>query len=316
MNTKIPGLHHVTAISGAPQRNVDFYMGLLGQRLVKKTVNFDDPGTYHFYYGDETGAPGTLMTFFPWASAVPGRAGAGTTGATAYSVPVGAIDFWMARLADAGHNFEAPSERFGDNLLRLQDPDGMWIELIEHEGAEAQPFWAEGPVSGEVALRKFHSVTLQLADPKRTSRLLRDTFGYTESGQDGERLRFVATAEDRESSVVDLVPTPLSDRARMGKGTVHHVAFRARDYDEQAALREELLGQGFNVTPFIDRQYFRSIYFREPNGVLFEIATDAPGMLIDETREGLGHGLQLPAQYEPRRAEIERILTPITLPSV
>ncbi|MEM1093238.1 MAG: ring-cleaving dioxygenase [Bacteroidota bacterium] len=316
MNTKLPGLHHVTAISGAPQQNVDFYMGLLGQRLVKKTINFDDPGTYHFYYGDETGAPGTLMTFFPWANAAPGRAGAGTTGATAYSVPVGAIDYWMGRLADAGHDFEAPTERFGAQVLRLQDPDGMGIELIEDEGAEAQPFWADGPVSGDVALRKFHSVTLQLADPERTSRLLRGAFGYTEAGQDGERLRFVATAEDRESSVVDLVQTPLINRPRMGKGTVHHVAFRARDYDEQAELREDLLKLGFNVTPFLDRQYFRSIYFREPGGVLFEIATDAPGMLIDEPRATLGHGLKLPAQYEPRRAEIEGMLTPITLPAV
>jgi len=206
-------------------------------------------------------------------------------------------------------------ERCGAPGVRLQGPDGMWIGVDGDDGADARPFWGDGPVSGDVAWRKCHGVTRQRADPERTSRLLRGAFGYTEAGEDGNRLRFVATAEDRESSVVDLVQTPLSDRARMGKGTVHHIAFRARDYDEQAALREDLLQLGFNVTPFIDRQYFRSIYFREPGGVLFEIATDAPGMLIDETRADLGHGLKLPAQYEPRRAEIEGILTPITLPT-
>ncbi len=306
MRHTIPGLHHVTAISGPPQSNVDFYAGRLGQRLVKKTVNFDAPDTYHLYYGDRAGTPGTLMTFFPFADAGPGRAGPGMASALAYAVPPGGLDAWMGRLAEDAVDFDGPLTRLGERMIALPDPDGLRVELIETEGAP------EGPAAG------LHSVTLWLADPSRTARVFTDLFGYAEAGAETlegtERLRFRAPAGGR-GAVVDLLRSDAPSIGRQGTGTIHHVAFRAESPEVPHEWRARITAFGLDVTPVIDRQYFEAIYFREPGGVLFEIATDPPGFATDEAPEALGTALKLPRRYESRRAEIERVLPPIRVPA-
>ncbi len=306
MADTISGLHHVSAIAGPPQPNLDFYTGLLGMRLVKQTVNFDDPGTYHLYYGDDTGRPGTTMTFFPWPDAFQGKAGIGMVQATALSVPGGSLDFWMGRFADAAYDFEAPTERFGQVVLPLQDPDRLPIELVADAGANGagRP---EGAIPAEHAIRSFHSVTLGIEDPAPVARFLTDVFGYEEVGEEDGRRR-VRSGGNR-AAVVDLVhvETP----GRMSKGAVHHVAFRAANEEEQFQWRERLVSLGIEVTEVKNRHYFRSIYFRDETrtgGVLFEVATDNPGFLVDESEEALGTTLKLPPWLEPRRERIERRL--------
>lgn len=295
----IPGLHHVTAICGAPQANLDFYSRCLGQRLVKKTVNFDAPDTYHLYYGDETGSPGTIMTFFPFADAGPGRAGPGMASAMAYAVPKAAFDGWMERLALAAVEFDGPSERFGERLLVVRDPDGAPVELIERDSARGED------------LDGFHSVTLWERAPEKTARLLADHFGYAEAASEEHagfsRLRFEARGGGR-GGIVDIIRSDTPGIARSGAGTIHHVAFRAESDAVQLEWQERLASAGFDVTPVIDRQYFNAIYFREPGGVLFEIATDPPGFAVDEAPDALGTALKLPAKYEPMRERIEQIL--------
>jgi glyoxalase family protein len=302
MSRTIPGLHHVTAISGPPQTNVDFYTGLLKQRLVKKTVNFDDPGTYHLYYGNESGAPGTILTFFPFADAGPGRAGAGMAAAYAYAVPKGGFDSWMERLAEDAIDFLGPKERFGQRVILLRDPDGAPVELIETDR------------ESDEALDGFHSVTLWERDLAPTARLMTDIFGYEEVGHetvDGvERLRLAAPGDAR-GAVVDLMRSDAPSIGRQGAGTIHHVAFRAEDDAVQAEWREKLASAGMGVTPVIDRQYFNAIYFREPGGVLFEIATDPPGFAVDEDASHLGEALKLPSKYEGLRDRIEAVLPPL-----
>lgn len=291
------GIHHVTAVSGSAQDNVDFYTGRLGMRLVKRTVNFDDPGTWHLYYGDETGSPGTLITFFPWQGIRQGREGTGEVGATAYAAPLSTLRQWADSLGS-----EPPAEeRFGEPVLPFRDSDGSRLELVGVEGGSDDP----GRISG------FHGVTLSIARPEPTARLLTDILGYETIGEEEGRLRLSApgTAPGR---VVDLVAAGDGSPARLGAGSVHHVAFRARDDEQQTAFREELLAAGVDVTPVKDRQYFRSIYFREPGGVLFEIATDPPGMLVDEPLETLGTELRLPPWYESSRGRIESALPPIS----
>ena len=309
MPISIPGLHHVSAIVGPPQTNVDFYVGVLGLRLIKRTVNFDDPGTYHLYYGDAVGSPGTAMTTFPWANAAPGRAGAGMTSATAFSVPTDALDFWMERFADRALDFDAPVDRFGEAVLAFADPDGLPLELIAHDGSPGEP---PTGVSDAYAVRGFHSVTLALADPTPTARVMKDVFGWEEVGEEDGRLRFQAV-DGGPASVVDLVQT--DERGRPGAGTVHHVAFRARDDEQQRAWRDLLRTYGLRPTEVKDRQYFHSIYFHEPGGVLFEIATDGPGFATDEIVDSLGTALKLPPWLEVRRAAIEQRLPSLTLPS-
>lgn len=314
MTRFISGLHHVTAISGPPQENVDFYVGLLGQRLVKKTVNFDDPGTYHLYYGDRAGSPGTIMTFFPFADAGLGRAGPGMASAVAYAIPQGGLDAWMEWLADRAIDFEGPAERFGERMIALPDPDGLRIELIESAPAEAH---ANGASDG-TSLAGFHSVSLCLANTERTARLLSDVFGYEDCGEEmdgaGKRLRF-RSPSGAIGSAIDLRAQPDRVLERPGTGTIHHIAFRAKNDEEQLAWREKLTSAGMHVTPVIDRQYFNAIYFREPGGVLFEIATDPPGFATDEAEAELGSNLKLPPQYEASRATIERRLPPIRVPT-
>ncbi|MBF9034543.1 ring-cleaving dioxygenase [Rhodobacterales bacterium HKCCE2091] len=296
MTRTIPGIHHVTAISGPPQPNVDFYTKILGQKLVKKTVNFDAPDTYHLYYGDAGGSPGTILTFFPFADAGPGRAGPGMASAYAYTTTD--LDAWMTRLAGEAIDFEGPFERFGDRVIVLRDPDGAPVEIVE--GA--------GETGG------FHSVTLWERDPEPTAKLLTGIFGYEEQGvekTDGiERLRFSAPG-GAKGSVVDLIRSDAPSIGRQGAGSIHHVAFRAETNDIQLEWREKVAEAGHNVTPVIDRQYFNAIYFREPGGVLFEIATDPPGFAVDEPQAELGKSLKLPPQYEGMRDRIERVLPPL-----
>jgi glyoxalase family protein len=297
MTTTIPGLHHVTAISGPAQENVDFYTGRLKQRLIKKTVNFDDPGTYHLYYGDPKGTPGTILTFFPFADAGPGRAGPGMAQAYAYAVPKADFDDVMGTLALSATDFEGPVTRFGARVITLRDPDGAPVELIEDASATD----AHG----------FHSVTLWERDPDPTARLLTDVFGYTVTGTERtgavDRLRLTAPGTDR-GNVIDIIRSDTPSIGRPGAGTIHHIAFRARTDDEQQGWQDRLATAGHRTTQVIDRQYFNAIYFREPGGVLFEIATDPPGFTVDEPLETLGQALKLPAQYEPMRDRITRVL--------
>jgi len=300
----VAGLHHITAISGPPQPNVDFYTGLLAQRLVKRTVNFDDPGTYHLYYGDTSGSPGTILTFFPFVGARPGAAGTGAASGFAYAVSATALPALRKALAAAGQTV-TEGERFGTPTLSLHDPDGLSVELT------ATP---DAPATGVGA---FDAVTLWISDPEPTARVLTDLLGYTAAGHERsagtERLRF--SAPGAQARHVDLVRRDGAPRNRPGTGTIHHVAFRAETADHQAALREAVAAAGHNVTPRIDRQYFDAIYFREPGGILFEIATDPPGFAIDEPAETMGQALMLPPQYEAHRARIEAQLPPLRVPA-
>lgn len=304
------GLHHVTAIASGAQANLEFYTTVLGLRLVKRTVNFDAPDTYHFYYGDTGGSPGSLLTFFPFADAAAGRVGTGMTEATAFAIPEAAFDAWMSRLAAEGRDFDGPLTRFGEPVLGQRDPDGLRIELVAEAGLDGATLGggANAEARTAQAIRRLHSVALCVEAPERTARLLTDILGYEFVGEEAGRRRFRAGGP---AGVVDLLCQPDRMRGRMGAGTVHHVAFRARDDAELLAWREAVLESGLDVTPMLDRQYFHSIYFREPGGVLFEIASDPPGFATDEAPEALGTALKLPVWLEPQRAEIERRLPPL-----
>ena len=307
----LPGLHHITAIAADPRRNVAFYTGVLGLRLVKKTVNFDDPSTYHLYYGDSVGTPGSILTFFPWAGLARGRVGTGQASATAFSVASDALSFWEARLRAHGVAYEGPVTRFGDTVLIFEDPDGLRLELVATAADDPRTPWTHPEIPLGVAIRGFHSVTLAVTATARTARLLTEIMGYRAGSTEGGRTRFV-TGDGRPGTAVDLLQDPSLKRGLQGAGTVHHVAFRTRDAESQAADRATLLEQGFHVSPVMDRNYFESIYYREPEGILFEIATDPPGFTVDETPEALGSGLRLPAQYERHRAQIEAALPALT----
>jgi glyoxalase family protein len=313
-NPRIDGIHHVTAIASEPQPNLDFYVRFLGFRLVKRTVNFDDPGTYHFYYGDETGAPGTLLTFFPWPGARAGRRGTGQVTTTAFAVPFGALDFWKQRTQRFGVACTEEPERFGQAVLRMEDGDGLAIELIASSAPDAggRPDGADIPA--EVEIQRIHSATLCEANGSRTAELLTATMGFRETGREGDRIRFEAGAGG-PAAIVDLLVDASGPRALGGAGVVHHIAFRTPDSAHQERWQEILLGQDYNVTPVMDRTYFQSIYYREPGGILFEIATDIPGFLIDEGIDELGGSLKLPAEYERMRGQIEAALPVITVPT-
>ncbi len=305
----IQGLHHITAVAGDPQRNVDFYHHILGQRLIKTTVNFDDPGTYHLYYGDEIGTPGTALTFFPWLHMRRGRLGSGETGAMAYTITPDSIGFWRDHLKRQGIAVEE-IQRFSAPALIFADPDGMQLELIPEEAPAEIRFWQDGPIPEQHALRGFHGVTLWLNEIEPTAQLLQKQFGYRLANQQENRFRFQADSQ-AIGMTIDLLHKPGLPRGDFGSGSIHHIAFRTQDDPEQLAYWQSLLLAGMHVTPVQDRQYFHSIYFREPGGVLFEIATDGPGFLIDETVETMGSALRLPPWHESRRAEIESILPPI-----
>lgn len=301
------GIHHVTAIAGDPVANLSFYTRTLGMRLVKKTVNFDDPSTYHLYYGDEGGGPGTILTFFPWAHAAPGRSGAGLTQTTSFRVPARSIDAWKRRFVALNVRHEAPTERFGETVLPFSDPHGMSLALVGVTGAEAEPAWSTGDIPTEHAVRGFHGVTLLLEEASPTAAILSDVLGFSDVGREGAYVRLKAQAA--RGGIVDIHEAAAVPHGRMGRGSVHHIAFRARDDAEQTEMARKLAeNHGQHSTEQMDRNYFRSIYFREPGGILFEIATDAPGFAVDEPLAELGRGLKLPKFLEPRRAELEAVL--------
>jgi glyoxalase family protein len=297
------GIHHVTATCGDAKRNVAFYTRSLGLRMVKRTVNFDDPTAWHLYYGDETGRPGTALTFFARGEVAAGRNGNGMAVETAFVVPEPSLGYWTQRLVALDIPHEAPEKRFGQTVLPLRDPDGMRLALVASKGADQIPGWSNGDVPAEQAVRGFHGVTLMVDAGEPTADVLTHAFGFKAQGAEDHRRRYVA-AGDKLGTVVDVRIAEGFLAGRQGAGSVHHVAFRAADDAAQAAMVAAIRAQGLRPTDQIDRCYFRSVYFREPGGVLFEIATDDPGFTLDETRETLGSALKLPPWYEPRRAEI------------
>ena len=310
MNRHIRGLHHVTAIATDPQRNVDFYNGLLGLRLVKKTVNYDDPGTYHLYYGDGLGRPGTILTFFPWPGARRGTRGAGQATTTAFTVREGSLEFWRDRLAKHAVVVSEETLWFGDRVLKFLDPDGLELALVEAATPTPEEPWLNSPVPVEMSIGGFHSVTLREQVLDRTQGFLEGVMGFKHSASEGERHRF-ESHDEGQGRVVDLVVRRDSGFGRIAAGTVHHIAWRVPDDAEELEWRRHLLEQGADVSPVMDRQYFKSIYFREPGGVLFEIATDPPGFTLDEAEVDLGSSLMLPPWLESERKRIEAALPAI-----
>lgn len=329
------GIHHVTAVASDPQQNLDFYLGVLGLRLVKRTVNFDDPGTYHFYYGGHRGGPGTVLTFFPWPGAGRGTVGRGQVTRVELSVPDGSLPFWTERLAREGVDVgsRAGSGRGPGDRIEFADPDGLPLALGTEQSEGERPAEGERPVEGERpadaspsavpaehAIQAIGSVTLSPRVTEGTLVILEEVLGFRPApgGDTQERRRLSAARSEGPGRRVDVVGRRDAPGGRGGTGTVHHVAWRARDQEQQRAWREALLEEGLQVTPVIDRHYFRSIYFREPGGILFEIATDRPGFTVDEPEEGLpgppGGSLRLPPWLEERRDEIEASLPAVTLP--
>lgn len=306
----IRGVHHITAIASSASENLKFYRGILGLRLVKKTVNFDDPYTYHLYYGDEAGTPGTILTFFPWEGMPAGRRGTGMITAAAFAIPVASLEFWSARLRNAGIGFIEHS-RFGDRVISFADPHGLALELVGSDMNSAFQPWREGPIPAELQIRGFHSATAAVASHHRTSELLTEVLGLHRIEVEGKRFRFRMPGEGAAGVFYDVVEDSAAEKGVMGGGTVHHIAFRTPDAEEQKTWRQLLIEHGLEVTPVIDRKYFRSIYFREAGGVLFELATDPPGFTVDEEPALLGLKLMLPQRYEPMRKNIEQALTPL-----
>ncbi|MGF2616664.1 ring-cleaving dioxygenase [Rossellomorea vietnamensis] len=308
MEKKIKGIHHVTAIVGNPQENVDFYAGVLGLRMVKQTVNFDDPGTYHLYFGDDLGSPGTIITFFPWDGAHKGKIGGGQVGTTSYAVPKGSLSFWENRLKKYNVSFNR-SIRFGETYLVFNDTHGLQLELVEREGGKLNQ-WNVGEITSDVAIKGFAGATLLSANPELTADLLVTVMGLESAGEEDGVIRFQSTADI--GNIVDVKKDSVP-RGRMGVGTVHHIAWRSDDDHNQLEWKEHLENNSYPVTPVQDRNYFNAIYFREHGDILFEIATDPPGFTIDEAPEELGSRLMLPAQYEPHREQIKEVLPPIQI---
>jgi len=307
MNNNIQGIHHITAIAGNAKRNYDFCTKVLGLRMVKKTVNFDDPGTYHFYFGNENGTPGTILTFFPWQGIQQGRPGTGMATEIGYSVPEGSLEFWKDRFTQFNVQHGIASERLGELYLPFQDPDGLQLNLIVPKKNDNRQAWETAEVKAQNATKGFHSITLTLKSIKGTADILTEVFGYTLLEQEGKRYRYI-TSNIENAAIVDLIEAPEEERGIVAGGTNHHVAFRVANDDVLMTYREKILQRGINITPKINRDYFFSLYFREPGGVLFELATDNPGFTVDEPLDKLGTSLKLPVQYQPMRAEIEKAL--------
>jgi glyoxalase family protein len=334
----ILGIHHITAIAGNPQKNIDFYTDFLGLRLVKLTVNFDDPQTYHFYYGDDLGRPGTILTFFPWQQMPKGFRGTGQVVTTSFLIPDNSVQYWIDRLKSQGIGFTGPINRFdsGEQVITFYDPDGMEIELVAHKDAEKRKerVWNKGPIPEEYATRGFYSATLSLEGYERTSNLLTENMGFSQTKKEGNRFRFEIKDKEKvidnfynnkqkreldllsSSSIVDLVCLPYTRQGSMGVGTVHHIAWRTPTDQSQLDMRKEIVNTGLDATPVIDRRYFHSVYFREPGGILFEIATDPPGFMVDQKEEELGQKLLLPDWLESDRKYLENVLPKIRTPSL
>ena len=334
MSRIISGIHHITAIAAHPQTCLDFYTQVLGQRLVKLTVNFDDPGTYHLYFGNEAGLPGSILTFFPFPGAHRGTVGNGQVSAITFAVPAGSLEYWADRLRQHHVPAEIIPARFGEHVLRFADPDGLPLELVATPRADPTRAWQQGTVAAEHAICGFHSATLSEEGYQETAELLADVMGLHFVGNENNRYRYAASTSANAASfaasgaastasnavrgaapgtIVDVLCTPDARFGRPGAGTVHHIAWRAADDAQQIVWREDLVKAGYNVTPVMDRTYFHSIYYREPGGILFEIATDPPGFAVDESRDHLGEHLKLPKWLERDRAEIERTLPALNL---
>lgn len=306
MENRILGLHHITAIADNAKRNLDFYTQVLGVRLVKKTVNFDDPGTYHFYFGNEEGTPGTILTFFPWEGIGRGTNGSGLATHIGYSVPKGSLGFWKNRLQQFNIQVEE-GEIFGEKLIAFKDPDGLQLQFIESSAPDDRKVWTTDDIKDENALKGFHNITLTLKKADPTIKVLTDIFGYDLQKQEGERYR-LATDAIETANLVDIIENDKTPAGRNAAGTNHHVAFRVKDDNVLMEFREKVMSAGLSITPKIDRDYFYSLYFREPGGVLFEIATDNPGFTVDEPLNELGRNLKLPKQHEALREKIEGVL--------
>lgn len=306
MEDRILGIHHITAIAGDAKRNVDFYTRVLGLRLVKKTVNFDDPNTYHFYYGDKIGSPGTILTFFPWEGIVKGRRGARQVTEIGYAVPENSLGFWLDRFERNNIIYNKVSEKFGEQYLTFIDPDGLKFELVATNASNLIPFETR-EIGAAHATRGFYNVTITNNKIQATADILTDVLGYRLLEQHVNRYRFITDAIDN-AAIVDLVEAPGEMTGHIAGGSVHHVAFRVKDETTLMKYREKVDNLGLNITEKIDRNYFYSLYFREPGGVLFELATDNPGFATDESIEDLGTHLKLPQQYEGYRNQIEQKL--------
>jgi glyoxalase family protein len=309
----IPGIHHVTCITRDVQKCTDFYVSVLGLRFIKKSINQDLPDTYHIYFGDYLGTPGTAMTFFGWPTWPRQKMGSGQVTTVSFAVPGGALEFWTGRLKKLGIDHRRTS-RFDTDAIVLRDADGIQIELVGQASDDRWKPWPDAPVDPEHAIRGFHSVTMTVAEAAATFNLLTATMGFRQSGQEGNRTRF-ETGPGGPHSVLELVESPEGPVGEESTGTVHHVAWRTQDPSTQLSWREQLMRSGRNVTPVIDRWYFKSIYFREPGGVLFEIATDGPGFTVDESPEKLGTTLSLPPWFQVRREQLDEILPPIVVPT-
>lgn len=310
MEKSINGIHHITVMASDPQNNYNFYTQTLGMRFIKKTVNFDAPDVYHLYYGDEKGSPGTILTFFPFPDARRGKRGTGEINIVSFSVPSNSLQYWMNRLAERAINFNGPNNKFGHEYISLLDPDGMKIEIVADTNADSIEGWFNGDVPAEHSIRKFFSSTFYLSDAKPTEKLLTQVMGAKLIASEGNVRRY--TLGEKESLVfVDIIEDASIPRGISGAGTVHHIAWRTANDEEQLNWRAKVSEYGLYPTEVVDRDYFHSIYFREPGGILFEIATDPPGFMIDESFENLGTELKLPAWHEPKRKLIEQILVPL-----
>ncbi|MBN1301250.1 MAG: VOC family protein [Melioribacteraceae bacterium] len=310
MENKINGIHHITALASDPQKNYDFYTGVLGLRLVKKTVNFDAPDVYHLYYGDETGRPGTILTFFPFPGTRRGKRGTGEISAVAFSIPESSLNYWMDRFAELAIGFDGPHKRFDETYISILDPDGMNVELVVDEAVGSIAGWNNGRIPFEHSIRKIFGATFYTDDSSKTELLLLGTMGFNFTGTSDSRKRYTC-GSDESLARIDLIENGKKQPASGGAGSVHHIAWRTAGDEEQLGWHKKITDAGFYPTKVMDRNYFRSIYFREPGGILFEIATDSPGFLIDESLDNLGTSLKLPAWYEEKRYTIENILLPL-----
>jgi glyoxalase family protein len=307
---QVNGIHHVTAIAGDAQENLDFYTGVMGLRLVKKSVNQDDPGTYHLFYADGEGHPGSDLTFFPWPHLPPGRKGTGLTVAVALAVPTGSLAFWAERLARHGVVVEEPEVRFGERALSLTDPHGLDLALVETGDLRDFSPWDRSPVPAPKQIRGIHSVSLWQRDVTATAKFLTEVLGLTRLGEEGGWHRF-GSDDGGSGKLVDIKERPDVRRGEWGRGSVHHVAWRVSDAETQLTVRGHVEAAGRRPTPVIDRFWFKSVYFLEPGGALFELATDGPGFAVDEDPAALGEGLILPPWLEAHRSQIEAALPPL-----